>query len=46
MDLGQGLNVRRDVRAGSRRATEPRAREKTRGRKTKNADVPQKHIYT
>ena len=30
-----GLNLRRGVRAGSLRATEPRAREKTRGRKRK-----------
>ena len=35
-DLGQGPNLRRGVRAGSLRATEPRAREKTRGRESKN----------
>ena len=34
-DLGQGPNLRRGVRAGSLRATKPRAREKTRGRKRK-----------
>ena len=33
------------VRASSLRATEPRARGKTRGRKRKNADVPKKRIY-
>ena len=44
-DLGQGPHLRRGVRAGSLCALEPRAREKTRGRKRKNAQVPKKHIY-
>ena len=46
-DLGQGPNLRRGVRAGSLRATEPRAREKTRGRKSKKMPMcKKKHIYT
>ena len=38
-DLGQGPHVRRGVRACSLRVQEPRAKEQTRGRKRKNADV-------
>ena len=34
-DVGQGPHLRPGVPAGSLRATEPEAREKTRGRKTK-----------
>ena len=37
-DLDQGPHLRRGVRAGSLRASEPRTRDKTRGRK-KDADV-------
>ena len=45
-DLGQGPNLRRGVRAGSLRATEPRAREKTRGRKRKKIRSTKKtHLY-
>ena len=47
-DLGQGPHLRRGVRAGSLCAPEPRAREKTRGRKRKSAEsrCAKKHIYT
>ena len=38
-DLGQDLNMRCGVRARSLRATEPRALEKTCGRKRKKAEV-------
>ena len=49
-DLGQGPHLRRGARAGSLRAPEPRAREKTRGRKRKKWHVQKithliKHLY-
>ena len=40
-----GPTLAPSVRAGSLRATEQRARDKTRGRKRKNAEVPKTHIY-
>ena len=47
MDLGQGPNQRRGIRGGSLRATEPRPRETTRGRKRKkSAQVPKKQVCT
>ena len=45
-DLGQGPHLSRGVRAGSLRASEPRAREKTRGRKKKKCRCAQKQFYT
>ena len=45
-DLGQGPNLRRGVRAGSLRATEPRTREKTRARKRKKCrSAKTTHLY-
>ena len=44
--LGQDLNLCHGVRTGSLRATEPRAREKTRGRKRIKFRCAKKHIYT
>ena len=41
-----GPKLMRGVRAGSLRATEPRAREKPAAGREKNADGPKKHIYT
>ena len=43
-DLGQGPDLLRGIRAGSMRATEPRAWEKTRGRKRKKCRSA--NIYT
>ena len=45
-DLVQGPHLRRGVRAGSLRAPEPRAREKTCGRKRKKCPCAEKHIRT
>ena len=45
-DLGQGPHLCPGVPAGSPRAAEPREREKTRGRKRKNAEGPKTPIYT
>ena len=45
-DLGRGPRLRRGVRAGSLRAPEPRAREKTRGRRRKKCRCAKKtHLY-
>ena len=44
-DLGQGPNLRRGVRAGSLRATESTAREKTRGWKRKKCRSAKTHLY-
>ena len=41
-DLGQGPNLRHGDRAGSLRATDPRAREKTRGQKMKKCRCAKK----
>ena len=44
--LGQGLRLHRSVDAGLLRAPKPRAREKTRARKKKNADVQKNPFRT
>ena len=44
-DLGQGPHFRRGVRAGSLLALEPRAREKTRGRKRKKCRCAKKKTF-
>ena len=45
MDLDQGPNLRRGLRARSLRATEPRARETTRGRKRKKCRRAKKNTF-
>ena len=44
-DIGQGPHLRRGVPAGSLRATEPRARGKTRGRKRKKCRCAKKSTF-